>query len=365
MFANHSYPHITRRFYLTLRARHPIPTQILAELNDDEHVAFGYLLGQALERGFITYEDPRRLEKTLYRLIEIGIRRGLVEQDEFQSSWGQDDWNWGAGMERMGGTHPGMMGRMSGMHGPRGGGMDPRMFGGGRFPGRMPAMYPDMFGDGGEYPENNFPGMAGFDPRSSAESDRHCGSDTNFDASNISGKRSGSGRHSQPPESSTRAPSGGSGTEGRPGNTSTAAGGTPSGGGTRTNPYTGAKTRRGGDPFGGANPFTNSAGADPPKDLYAILNLTKTASAEEIKRAGRDLQRKWHPDKNKAANADEKIREINEAVEVLGNGKRKLFYDETGNTNESAMQAHEEFKKHMGCGLGPEGNGRFGGMGGR
>lgn len=64
------------------------------------------------------------------------------------------------------------------------------------------------------------------------------------------------------------------------------------------------------------------------KDYYKILGLNKSASEGDIKRAYRKLARKYHPDVNKAASAEEKFKEVSEAYEVLKDpGKRKKYDD--------------------------------------
>ena len=53
-------------------------------------------------------------------------------------------------------------------------------------------------------------------------------------------------------------------------------------------------------------------------DYYKILEITKSASQEDIKKAYRKLARKYHPDLNpNNAEAEKKFKEINEANEVL------------------------------------------------
>lgn len=66
------------------------------------------------------------------------------------------------------------------------------------------------------------------------------------------------------------------------------------------------------------------------RDLYDILGLSKSASAAEIKSAYRKLALKWHPDRNKEADAHEKFKEINEAYEVLSSPEKKSKYDQFG-----------------------------------
>lgn len=66
------------------------------------------------------------------------------------------------------------------------------------------------------------------------------------------------------------------------------------------------------------------------KDYYGILGVSKTASPEEIKKAYRNLAKKYHPDLNKEANASDKFKEINEAASVLGDPKKREQYDRFG-----------------------------------
>lgn len=66
------------------------------------------------------------------------------------------------------------------------------------------------------------------------------------------------------------------------------------------------------------------------RDYYEILGVTKTATAAEIKSAYRKMALKFHPDKYKAADAEEKFKEINEAYQVLSDDKKKQAYDQFG-----------------------------------
>jgi len=67
------------------------------------------------------------------------------------------------------------------------------------------------------------------------------------------------------------------------------------------------------------------------KDFYSILEVSSSASAEEIKAAYRKLASKYHPDKHKGNPledlAEEKLKDINEAYEVLGNPEIRHKYD--------------------------------------
>ena len=62
-------------------------------------------------------------------------------------------------------------------------------------------------------------------------------------------------------------------------------------------------------------------------DPYATLGVQKSASASDIKKAYYDLAKKYHPDTNKDAKAQEKFIEIQEAYEVLSDDKKRQAYD--------------------------------------
>ncbi|CAA2985567.1 dnaJ ERDJ3B [Olea europaea subsp. europaea] len=86
------------------------------------------------------------------------------------------------------------------------------------------------------------------------------------------------------------------------------------------------------------------------KSYYDILQVTKSASDDQIKRAYRKLALKYHPDKNQGnEEANKKFAEINNAYEVLSDGEKRSIYDRYG---------EEGLKQHAANG----GGSRSGGM---
>ena len=64
------------------------------------------------------------------------------------------------------------------------------------------------------------------------------------------------------------------------------------------------------------------------RDYYEILGVKPDASEAEIKASYRKLARKYHPDKNKDAGAEEKFKAVNEANEVLKDAEKRRSYDQ-------------------------------------
>lgn len=92
------------------------------------------------------------------------------------------------------------------------------------------------------------------------------------------------------------------------------------------------------------------AGASSKRDYYEVLGVSRSASADDIKKAYRRLARQYHPDYNKEPDAADKFKELNEANEVLSDPDKRSMYDRFG---------HQAVGGAAGGGYDP-----FGGMGG-
>jgi molecular chaperone DnaJ len=66
------------------------------------------------------------------------------------------------------------------------------------------------------------------------------------------------------------------------------------------------------------------------RDYYEVLSVSKNASKDEIKDAYRKLAMQFHPDRNKAPDAEEKFKEISEAYAVLSDDEKRQQYDTLG-----------------------------------
>ncbi|MEK5450831.1 DnaJ domain-containing protein [Paenibacillus sp. FSL R7-0331] len=64
------------------------------------------------------------------------------------------------------------------------------------------------------------------------------------------------------------------------------------------------------------------------QNYYDALGVSRQASRQEIKKAYQKLAKQWHPDVNKAPEAETRFKEAAEAYEVLGNEEKRAAYDE-------------------------------------
>jgi curved DNA-binding protein len=116
------------------------------------------------------------------------------------------------------------------------------------------------------------------------------------------------------------------------------------------------------------------------RDFYKILGVPRTASESEIRKAYRNLARKYHPDKNPGnAQAEEKFKAVSHASDVLLNKKKRELYDEFGEIGLKEGFNADAFRQYRAPGAGPHdvtdfedilnglrgaGGGRVGGFGG-
>ena len=89
------------------------------------------------------------------------------------------------------------------------------------------------------------------------------------------------------------------------------------------------------------------------KDYYAILGVSKDASSEEIKKAYRNLSKKYHPDVN--PDGGEKFKEIAEAYDILSNPEKKQRFDSGGGDFLTGGFNMDDFFKNMGFNADPFG----------
>ena len=73
------------------------------------------------------------------------------------------------------------------------------------------------------------------------------------------------------------------------------------------------------------------------KDYYQMLGVASGAPPEEIKKAYRKLARKYHPDVSKEPDAQDRMREVNEAYAVLSDPKKRSAYDDLGRRRAAGM----------------------------
>ena len=81
------------------------------------------------------------------------------------------------------------------------------------------------------------------------------------------------------------------------------------------------------------------------RDFYEVLNVSKTASVEEIKAAYRKAALKWHPDRNpeNKQEAEVNFRECTEAYGVLSDSEKRQIYDTYGHAGLSQAGGSVDF----------------------
>lgn len=78
------------------------------------------------------------------------------------------------------------------------------------------------------------------------------------------------------------------------------------------------------------------------RDYYEVLGISKNVSKSELKSVYRKLALKYHPDKNKASDSEEKFKEISEAYAVLSDDKKRSQYDQFGHEGIDSRYTRED-----------------------
>lgn len=96
------------------------------------------------------------------------------------------------------------------------------------------------------------------------------------------------------------------------------------------------------------------------KDYYKIMGVARDASQDEIKRAYRQLARKYHPDVSKAADAEVRFKELGEANAVLKDLEKRAAYDQLGKDWQAGQDFRPPPQRNGGFEFSGSGNGSAG-----
>lgn len=103
-------------------------------------------------------------------------------------------------------------------------------------------------------------------------------------------------------------------------------------------------------------------------DLYAVLEVPRSADADAIKKAYRALALKFHPDRNQGnKSAEDRFKQINHAYDILSDPKKRALYDEFGEMGLREGFNPEQYRQYQKWAGGHGGRGAediFGGVGG-
>jgi molecular chaperone DnaJ len=79
------------------------------------------------------------------------------------------------------------------------------------------------------------------------------------------------------------------------------------------------------------------------RDYYEVLGVARDASVDDLKGAFRRLARQYHPDVNKAQDAEERFKEVNEAYAILSDPEKRSAYDRFGHAGVNGMGGAPDF----------------------
>ena len=101
------------------------------------------------------------------------------------------------------------------------------------------------------------------------------------------------------------------------------------------------------------------------RDYYEVIGVSKSASTDEIKSQYRKLALKFHPDRNKSADAQEHFKEISEAYAVLSDSSKRQLYDQHGHAGVDGRYSTEDIFRGAGGNFNDIFNDLFGSQGRR
>jgi tetratricopeptide (TPR) repeat protein len=78
------------------------------------------------------------------------------------------------------------------------------------------------------------------------------------------------------------------------------------------------------------------------RDYYEVLGVSKSTSVDELKKQYRKLALKFHPDRNKSAEAPEHFKEISEAYAVLSDTEKRQLYDQHGHAGVDGRYSRQD-----------------------
>ena len=88
------------------------------------------------------------------------------------------------------------------------------------------------------------------------------------------------------------------------------------------------------------------------RDYYEVLGVSKSTSVDELKKQYRKLALKFHPDRNKSAEAPEHFKEISEAYAVLSDTEKRQLYDRHGHAGVDGIYSRQDiFQSAQGGGF--------------
>jgi molecular chaperone DnaJ len=83
------------------------------------------------------------------------------------------------------------------------------------------------------------------------------------------------------------------------------------------------------------------------RDYYEVLGVSKDSSEDAVKKAYRKLAMKYHPDRNKEPDAEEKFKEISEAYGVLSDDEKRQKYDQFGHAGIDSSYTQEDIFRNI------------------